>query len=116
MRPLVLRGVDVLALAGAVATVVVAGVYLWLIAEQDTGGPAAWLLLVLGWQALLCLWAASVTLPARAAVLLLATLVMGGLGFLAMFSVGLLFLVAGGFPFTAFLLEVTKPLDPTSAR
>ena len=109
MRPLAVRGIDVLAVAGALAAVAVAVFYLALIEEQDSGGPAVWFVALLGVSALLCLLAAPLRFRGRAAALLSASLLTGGLGVLAIFSIGGLLLVAGLLPGVAFLLEVLQP-------
>jgi len=111
MRPLGVRGIDVLAVAAALAAVGVAVVYLSIIDEQDSGGPAMWFVVLLGVVALLCLVAAPLRLPGRGALLLVAALLMGGLGVLAIFSVGALLLLAAALPGVAFLLEVMKQDD-----
>ena len=116
MRPLAVRGIDVLAVAGALAAVGVAGYYLSIIEEQDIGGPAVWFVALLGVAALLCLLAAPLAFRGRAVVLFLAALLTGGLGMLAILSIGGLLLLAGLLPGLAFLLEVLQPEVGRSAR
>ncbi len=103
---LVVRGIDLLAVAAAVAVMGSLGLYLAVISSQDTGGPATWAVVVLLLAAVLCLAAAPVRVPQRAAPLLLASVMLGGLGVLAIFSVGLLFMLAASFAFAAFLQAV----------
>jgi hypothetical protein len=109
-------GIDVLAVAGALAAVGVGVFYLSIIEEQDSGGPAVWFVALLGVAALLCLVAAPLRFPGRAAALFLAALLTGGLGLLAILSIGGLLLLAGILPGVAFLLEVLQPDDGRSAR
>jgi hypothetical protein len=116
MRPLAIRGIDVLAVAGAVAAIGVAVFYLSIIDEQDSGGPAVWFVALLGVAALLCLVAAPLRLPGRAGVLLAAAFLTGGLGVLAILSIGGLLLLVGLLPGVAFLLDVLQPDDGRSAR
>ena len=103
---LIVRGIDLLAVAAAVAVVGSLAVYWAMIEAGDTGGPAVWAVLVLVLSAVLCLTAAPVRVPQRAVPLFVASVLLGGLGFLAIFSVGLLFMLAGSFAFAAFLQAV----------
>ena len=111
MRPLALWGIDVVAVAGALAAVGAAVFYLRIIDEQDSGGPAAWFVALIGVAAVLCLVAAPLRLRGRASVLLLAAILMGGLGVLAIFSIGLLLLLSAALPGVAFLLQALQPGD-----
>lgn len=114
MHFLVVRGIDLLAVAGAVAAAAVTILYLRLI-EAEGGGAATWFVVLLGLVTVLCLLAAPARLRGRAGLLLLATMILGGLGVLAIFSVGFLLLLVALLPGVAFLLEVLQPPVGASA-
>jgi len=88
------RRVDVVAVAGAMLTVMSAVVYIWLIRDQGDQ-PLAWVLGVMLCGAALAGYGARITSPQRRTALLFAGVLLTGLGVLALLSIGAPIIAAG---------------------
>ncbi len=95
MRIGVVRGLDLAPLMAAVVAVVMAFVYVRVVSGQD-GEPLPWVLAILGVGVLSCAYGASMAAPHRQVVLVGSAIVLGVLGLLAILTIGLPILAAGG--------------------
>jgi hypothetical protein len=108
------RRVDVLALAAAAMAFVMTGVYVAVVRAQDDGSPAPWVVAVLVLAGLAAGYAARRESPGRLVVLSGAALLLGGLGLLALLSVGLPLLLAAALCLVSVLRSVTAAHQPNA--
>ena len=118
MAFLVVRGVDVLPVGAAVVATAMTVVYRNVIEAQGDDSPLWWVQAVLLGGAVLALAGAPTGNRRRVPVLLLATFLLGGLGLLAILSIGFPILLAAGLTFLAALRDVAAapkaPARPSS--
>ena len=104
MAILVVRGIDLLAVGAAVVATAMTAVYRGVIESQQPGDdPALWVQVVLFVAVLLALAGASTELRHRVPLLLTAAGLLGALGLLAIFTIGLPILAAALLAFVAAL-------------
>jgi hypothetical protein len=88
------KGVDLYAVAASALAAVMTAAYVGIMRSQD-GRPLAWVLVVLLGSMALTAYAAYTGSPLRRQALVVAAVVLGLLGLLAIFSIGLPILLAG---------------------
>jgi hypothetical protein len=108
------RRVDVLALAASAIALPMAGVYVAVVRAQGDGSPARWVVAVLVLAGLAAGYAAPRSSPGRLVVLSGAAVLLGGLGLLAVLSVGPPILVAGALCLVSVLRSLTAAGQPAA--
>jgi hypothetical protein len=115
MALLVVRGIDLLAVGGAIVATAMTFVYRAAIESQKPGDdPALWVQVVLVVGALLALAGAPIGLRHRTPVLLAAAGLLSALGLLAILTIGVLILAAAFLVFLSALRDRAAP-RPASA-
>jgi hypothetical protein len=98
--------VDLVAVAASVLALAMLVVYLWVIRQQQ-GDPAVWVVAALAVGAAAAGYGSVVAAPYRGASLAFAGVVLLLLGLLAILTIGLPSMVAGGLCFVAFVRRLT---------